>query len=262
VFFWSVSCVAVIYFKEEIVVLQRMFSSVVCCALIGLGTTANASVQVHPSSGIGAGALPQYATTYFNFNDLSIGAPAVITAQASNGNPSGTMTVTLDPNARVANASIPSIAATPVLSGSNGVGFGDPSGDQANGANTTPYLSTGSFGSVTLEFAASTYFGILWGSVDSYNDIAFYDAVGNLIGSVISGNDAFSPAVGNQGVNGTAYVNFVSDVPFTSVVLTSNGSFAFEFDNVAIGNVPEPATIAVWSILGLLGFAASRKLVK
>jgi hypothetical protein len=85
------------------------------------------------------------------------------------------------------------------------------------------------------------------------------------LGSFTGANVLANPN-GDQGVNGTRYVNITSTLKFDKVVASSS-QYAFEFDNVAYGNynngsfdpVPEPASIAMWS-LGALGMMfAGRK---
>ena len=68
------------------------------------------------------------------------------------------------------------------------------------------------------------YFGLLWGSVDNYNTLSFYNG-STLIGT-ITGADITPTATGDQGVNGTFYVNLVSTTPFDRVVATSS-QYAF-----------------------------------
>ncbi|MDW8443020.1 MAG: hypothetical protein RML45_00905 [Acetobacteraceae bacterium] len=95
--------------------------------------------------------------------------------------------------------------AAPFLSGGNGTGFGNdndpitklapPAGNQPNGPDATVYLTTGSTGAspgtqVEILLPGTDlyfYFGLLWGSVDAYNTLAFYNGA-TLIGS-ITGND-------------------------------------------------------------------------
>jgi PEP-CTERM motif len=103
-----------------------------------------------------------------------------------------------------------------------------------------------------------TYFGLYWGSVDSYNSIAFLDKDGNTIASF----NGPVPNDGNQGAGGSRWVEFaVTGGTFQSVLFTSN-SPAFEIDNVAYvtAAVPEPSTWAMM-ILGFfgLGFMAYRR---
>ena len=77
-----------------------------------------------------------------------------------------------------------------------------------------------------------TYLGILWGLVDGYNSLSFYNGAA-LIGTV-TGSDVMASPGGDQGANGTAYVNInaTGGSAFDRVVVTSGGN-SFEFDDVA-----------------------------
>jgi hypothetical protein len=148
--------------------------------------------------------------------------------------------------------------APPYLSGNNGDGFGS----QTTGADTTTYLSTG-IGSVELDFNTSElYLGVLWGSVDTYNTIAFYNGATEL--QSFTGGDILAGANGDQGVNGTLYVNFMSNTGFDRVVFTST-QYAFEFDDVAYNQAiprtvpsPEPVTLSLFGA-GLAGLGMARR---
>lgn len=127
---------------------------------------------------------------------------------------------------------------------------------------TVAYSS--SVGSVTLTTPGDyNYFGLYWGSLDTYNSIAFYNG-GSLIGG-FDGGDIF-PLLANGGQTSWAsnrYVNFffTGGSLFDRIVLTST-NYAFESDNHAFGNirksVPEPATMALFG-LGLMGLGVTTR---
>ncbi len=98
-------------------------------------------------------------------------------------------------------ASLPNVSgqyAAPFISGGNGAMFGNA---QADGQDATQYLTTG-IGTVTLDLGDShQYFGVLWGSVDAYNSLAFYD--GETLLFTYSGSDVAAAANGDQGAAGT-----------------------------------------------------------
>ncbi|MDX2231363.1 MAG: PEP-CTERM sorting domain-containing protein [Leptolyngbyaceae cyanobacterium bins.349] len=138
--------------------------------------------------------------------------------------------------------------------------------------NTSRYLTisnrnanvVGNTGSVTLNFAqALDYFGLYWGSVDTYNFIDFYSG-GSLL-RTFGGGDISTTARGSwTGASDNLYVNFFASAgqSFDRIVLRSNGT-AFESDNHAYREsssaaVPEPATMTGIALAGA-GFAAVRR---
>lgn len=173
--------------------------------------------------------------SYLDFNDLPVNTPGVLTA-TGNG---GAVQVTIRGNAKAVTGARSGEYAAPYLSNNQGAAFdGHP-----DGVDTSVYLSTGSTsggGSIRFDFATEQrYLGLLWGSVDRYNKLAFYDRFNNLLG-LLTGADVLASAAGDQGRMGTAYVNILSDQPFQHVIATSDG-FAFEFDNLAYNERPVSA---------------------
>lgn len=114
-------------------------------------------------------------------------------------------------------------------------------------------------GSSTITFAASAdYLGLYWGSIDQYNSIDFYSGGSKFL---TIGGALLPPANGNQTAEATnRYVNIYTDQMFDKIVLTSSGK-AFEIDNLAVGQVPEPATMLLFGtgIAGLAAVARRRK---
>lgn len=210
----------------------------------GLSLAATAAANPLTIVSVVGGAPGASGTNYETFNSLTPGDRSTVTLVSG-------LTVSFGFDAQPVQGKEDSVYAQPWLSGNNGLQFGN----QPDGVDQTVYLTSGSTGTsigagVTLSFAGpQRYFGLLWGSVDKYNTLSFYDAANQLVGQ-ITGADVTASANGDQGKNGTFYVNINSSKPFNSVVATSS-SYAFEFDNVAwnahqIG-VPEPG------ILGLFG---------
>ena len=147
---------------------------------------------------------------------------------------------TITPNAMLVQGSTPNITAA-------------PAGD------TSYYLSTGTSSvDINLASSPSDYFGLYWGSIDTYNTIALTQANGKVqtyTGAQIASLDGIS-------ADGTtsAYVNFFANGPGITDIRLSSTQFAFESDNHAFSATPEPSTwILTAGGLGLAGLMIRRK---
>jgi hypothetical protein len=222
------------------------------CVLGVLTTTAAHALTISGS----VGGAPT-GVSYLNFDDLANGSSGALTTIGSDG----PISLYLAPNARVATGSVSGQFAMPYISGDNGQGF---SSQTTAGQDATPYLTSGRVsdgGSIRLSFPTDQrYLGLLWGSVDGYNKLEFFNAANQLVGTVTGSDVVLSPN-GDQGVNGTLYVNINDVTPFRYVVASAT-QFAFELDNVAYSaspvGVPDGgscATIFAGTALGLAGLS-------
>ena len=140
--------------------------------------------------------------------------------------------------------------------------YASPFGDASN------YMAVLGGGSEEIAYSArSTSFGLYWGSVDTYNSLAFYD--GAVLVATITGADLPLSANGGQtDYASNAYV-WITALPQFDRVIVASSSNSFEFDNVvaaggalaqASAPIPEPST---WAMLLIgfagLGYAAFRK---
>jgi len=117
-----------------------------------------------------------------------------------------------------------------------------------------------SSGSVSLQLNGSyNYFGLFWGSIDRYNTLSFMSGAATVASF---GGSYFNPPLQADGGQGNwdsnRFINFLftGGDSFDTVVLTST-SYAFETDNHAYANVPEPGVLSMLG-LGLLCLGLTR----
>jgi hypothetical protein len=143
--------------------------------------------------------------------------------------------------------------------------YAQPAGD-ATGFLTVSYPSA--TGAVRLVFAnPENYFGLYWGSMDSYNwvtflknneQIATYSGmnIATLTGLVANGQQ--------QSASSNRYIEFYLDTGFYDEVILSTTDYGFEVANIAFGEPPspisEPGTLMLLgSSLYGLAFARRRR---
>ena len=112
----------------------------------------------------------------------------------------------------------------------------------------------------TLDTPELKSISFYWGSIDAYNQVEVLDKFGNVLLTI--GGAALPPADGDQSdasTNRRVFFTAQGNERISGLRLTSTG-VAFEFDDFAAANVPEPST---WAMLiagfGFVGAAARRR---
>lgn len=116
------------------------------------------------------------------------------------------------------------------------------------------------------------YIGLYYGSIDTYNDIVFFDENNKKLVTVTGKSliDQFHGISGNREADSSnIYVNIFFDVDeaFRDFEVVTKGR-AFEIDNLVVGfnqvppnKIPEPGSFALLG-LGLVGLGATRRRAK
>jgi hypothetical protein len=116
-------------------------------------------------------------------------------------------------------------------------------------------LGTPTLGSYQINFATSTIFSFALGSLDTYNDLRLFLSDGSFIDYFGAGINQGVQANGDQvspNTNGRVTYTVTGGGPFIVGARFQSTQNSFEFDNLAIQAVPEPAT---WMMM-ILGFGA------
>jgi hypothetical protein len=132
-------------------------------------------------------------------------------------------------------------------SGTSGIYMGNVAGITAapwtpTGVESRNYFATQPRGDITISYGQNQqYFGIMWGSVDSYNTLSFYN--NDRLVEQVSGRDVTSNPNGNQAAKGTYFANFNfnGDTAFNRVVFASSTP-AFEFNMIAFSTRTQAIT--------------------
>jgi hypothetical protein len=205
-----------------------MIKSVALFAALLAGSTAASAATMVTFSG-GSGALPFGIDVIQDFEGFAAGSPGAA----------------IGPNAFVYSSSVGGQSARP------------------------NWGSTGNFGTVltngtyAIDFGPTSLFAFALGSLDTYNSLTlkYEDGSSQLYagGQII--NDLSFPS-GNQisgETNGVVAYRVTSGPLLTGAVFKASGN-SFEFDNLAVAAVPEPAT---WALMiggfGLVGGALRRR---
>ena len=180
--------------------------------------------------------------------DISVGAPASLLPN--------------DPSATVLTFDDLPVGSLPSYEFAGGTLMGDGAVEDASlpgkfappAGDPTKYLTVSypaAAGIVDFAFSSQgNYFGLYWGSMDSYNSITFledHEQIATFSGAAVAGLTGLVANGDQQSSLSNRYINFYLGDNFYNAVLLSTTDFGFEVDNIAFGDsplpMPEPGTL-------------------
>jgi len=129
--------------------------------------------------------------------------------------------------------------------------------DTVAGLGNSPYTSVSKDSSATyLLGSLMNTLTFMWGSVDTYNEIKFFNGA-NEVDSVVGQQVLNIPAPEGSGF---AVVSILTDVMFDKIQFLSYDKNAFEYANIQVSAVPLPAALPLYGAgMALMGFLGWRK---
>lgn len=140
----------------------------------------------------------------------------------------------------------------------------------AGGSGKYASVLTNGTTTITLAGTPASYLGFYASAIDGGGTVNIYNGTTLLYTKtlpLVALDASYGGNPSSEGANpfqSYAFFNISSTTPFTSIVLTQGpGGASFEFDNLTIGTVPEPAS---WALMiagfAMVGFSMRRRATK